>query len=219
MGGGCSTGGGAVTARRRRRSARAPAGQRFAVHVSVAVWRVDDTSESSQELHPDAGWGISSGRQQACTFISIARKWRPHSCVRLFLSPESACLEGLVQLTWSNSSKWARLPGFAQSGTRLPGFAKFWTRLPGPLNLHRARLPGSSNSRVRLPGFAKLWTRLPGKRNVRTRLPRPQLCKSGPGYLVGQITWSRPKVGQITWSRPAGRREMVFGRPACFWPL
>ena len=126
---------------------------------------------------------------------------------------------GLNQLTWSNSSKWARLPGFAQSWARLPGFAKFWTRLPGRLNLHRSRLPGSSNLRVRLPGLTKLWTRLPGKRNVRTRLPRPQLCKSGPGYLVGQITWSRPKVGQITWSRPAGRREMAFGRPVCFWPL
>ena len=109
-----------------------------------------------------------------------------------------------------------RLPGFAQSWARLPGFAKFWTRLPGPLNLHRARLPGSSNLRVRLPGFAKLWTRLPGKRNVRTRLPRPQFCKSGPGYLVDQITWSRPKVGQITWSRPVGRREMAFST-ARFW--
>ncbi len=118
---------------------------------------------------------------------------------------------GLNQLTWSNSSKCARLPGFAQSWARLPGFAKFWTRLPGPLNLHRARLPGSSNLRVRLPGFAKLWTRLPGKRNVRTRLPRPQFCKSGPGYLVDQITWSRPKVGQITWSRPVGRRGRVAG--------
>ena len=128
-------------------------------------------------------------------------------------------LRGLNQLTWSNSSKWARLPGFAQSWASLPGFAKFWTRLPGPLNLHRSRLPGSSNLRVRLPGLAKLWTRLPGKRNVRTRLPRPQFCKSGPGYLVDQITWSRPKVGQITWSRPAGRREMAFGRPGCFWPL
>ena len=101
---------------------------------------------------------------------------------------------------------------FAQSWASLPGFEKFWTRLPGPLNLHRARLPGSSNLRVRLPGFAKLWTRLPGKRNVRTRLPRPQFCKSGPGYLVDQITWSRPKVGQITWSRPAGPREMAFAR-------
>ena len=77
--------------------------------------------------------------------------------------------------------------------------------------MHRARLPGTSNLRVRLPGFAKPWTRLPGKRNVRTRLPRPQFCKSGPGYLVDQITWSRPKVGQIAWSRSVGPREMAFG--------
>ena len=118
----------------------------------------------------------------------------------------------MVQLTWSNSSKWARLPGFAQSWASLPGFAKFWTRLPGRLNLHRSRLPGSSNLRVRLPGFAKWWTRLPGKRNVRTRLPRPQFCKSGPGYLVDQITWSRPKVGQIAWSRSVEPREMAFRR-------
>ena len=87
---------------------------------------------------------------------------------------------------------------------------KIVDQITWPFVLHRARLPGTSNLRVRLPGFAKPWTRLPGKRNVRTRLPRPQFCKGGPGYLVDQITWSRPKVGQIAWSRPVGPREMAF---------
>ena len=126
------------------------------------------------------------------------------------LGNRDVLFSGLGQLTWSNSRKWTSLPGFAQSWARLPGFAKLWARLPGPFVLHRARLPGTSNLRVRLPGFAKPWTRLPGKRNVRTRLPRPQFCKGGPGYLVDQITWSRPKVGQIAWSRPVGPREMAF---------
>ena len=53
-------------------------------------------------------------------------------------------------------------------------FAQKWTRLPV-----------NAQSGVRLPVFAKKWTRLPGKPNVRTRLPRPQFCKNGPGYLVG----------------------------------
>ena len=40
-----------------------------------------------------------------------------------------------------------------------------------------------------------------GKSEVRARLPRPHFCNTGPDYLVGQITWSRPKVGQIAWAR------------------
>ena len=59
---------------------------------------------------------------------------------------------GEDQITWSNSRKWTRLPGFAQSGARLPGFAKPWTRLPGMFFC-----TGS--------GYL-VWARLPGKGRV-----------------------------------------------------
>ena len=44
------------------------------------------------------------------TFIRLARKWRPHSCVRLFLPRESACLDVLA-LVLSLCSTSLHTPG------------------------------------------------------------------------------------------------------------
>ena len=74
--------------------------------------------------------------------------------------------------------------------------------ISGIFVLHRGRIPGFSNWRTRMPGGPELeGQNTSGKSEVRARLPRPHFCNTGPDYLVGQITWSRPKVGQIAWAR------------------
>ena len=40
-------------------------------------------------------------------------------------------------------------------------------------------------------------------------LNKTTYAKKKTGYLVDQITWSRPKMDQIAWSRPVGRRRRV----------
>ena len=75
------------------------------MHVSVAVvWRVDDTSESSQELHPDAGWGniqrtslsIDTVRHTARMHIHTLDAQVASAFVRPSLPRESAWMLALV---------------------------------------------------------------------------------------------------------------------------
>ena len=95
-------------------------------------------------------------------------------------------------------------------------FAQKWTRLPV-----------NAQSGVRLPVFAKKWTRLPGKPNVRTRLPRPQFCKNGSGYLVGPDYLVLHKSGPdylvaaksgpdylvaVSWAEGGGWRASKYGK-------